>query len=115
MDPEQTLILIDPMAFAGILFLNSILMWFVSSCVCAYAANKKGYRAFWFFVLSLLASPIIGFLALIAFPQKLIVEQFDASEFMEKQVDEAFCDTCGRMTVVDGKCTNCNPPEKFKL
>jgi len=47
-----------------------IFVLFVPSLVCAEAANRKGLSGFGFFMFSLLFTPLLGFLAVIAFPKK---------------------------------------------
>ncbi len=45
-----------------------IVVWLVASSVVAWAASQKGRSGIGFFFLSLLLSPLIGFLAVIAVP-----------------------------------------------
>jgi hypothetical protein len=58
----------------GILILLSILLWLVlwiiPSIVCSEAAERKGLSRWAFFFFSLFFSPMLGFLAVIAFPVK---------------------------------------------
>ncbi len=56
------------------------------SFVVAAAARRKGLSGFWFFVLSFIFTPIIGFLAVISFPPKPIVDAKFLAEAEEVEV-----------------------------
>lgn len=55
--------------FIGAIFIF-IMFWLLPSIVCGVAAKRKGLNLFWFFMLSIICSPVIGFLSVIAMRPK---------------------------------------------
>lgn len=53
------------MMFAG---LYGAVIWIVTVIIITVAANKRGRSGFGYFLLALLLSPVVGFIALIALP-----------------------------------------------
>lgn len=53
-----------------ITIIYGMLFLIIPSLICALAAKRKGYSGFGVFMFSMLFTPIIGFLAVIAFPPK---------------------------------------------
>jgi len=53
-----------------ITIIYGMLFLIIPSLICALAAKRKGYGGFGVFMFSMLFTPIIGFLAVIAFPPK---------------------------------------------
>jgi NAD(P)H-dependent FMN reductase len=65
--------------------------WFLPSIVCGFAARSKGRSFMAFFIFSLIATPIFGFLAVIAFKDnvnKKIMEE--ARKQLEQEAEEFF-------------------------
>jgi cytochrome b561 len=63
----------DVYAIIGLAVLTTaflFLFMLIPSIVCGVAAHRKGLSGFWFFIFSFIFTPIIGFLAVIAFQKK---------------------------------------------
>lgn len=79
----------------AILIAGSITVYCIPSHVCGVAANKKGLSYYKFFFLSFFFTPILGFLAVIAFPPENIIVPCNGCE---SYIRAGFrrCYTCGR-------------------
>ncbi len=69
MQPKSTLSDIDVVAILAVIF-GVFVFYLIPSMVCSIAAKRKGLTMVGFFFLSLIFTPIIGFLAVIAFDGK---------------------------------------------
>src|SRR5262249_7684918 len=80
-----------------------ILGWLVLSAVCAAAANARGRSILGFFCLSLFFSPIIGFLAVIAMPNRNIERERQRELAISRK-----CPHCAEMVKREAKiCRFC--------
>ena len=84
--------------------MSFVFFWLVFAALVGVFANSKGRSGFGFFLLSLLLSPLIGFIiALIVKPQEKVVEQKVIAQGNSKK-----CPDCAEIVKIEAKiCRHC--------
>jgi hypothetical protein len=67
----------------NIMWYISLIMYLIPCFVCAEAAHSKKRSGYLFFLFAVIATPVVGFLAVIAFPCK--IETCDYKKNLRKQ------------------------------